>query len=112
MPTAEGAAALFNQLEQGRLDACGAAWLRGVGYNLLTHPGKEADGLRWLCFELCSDLPAPPEKTALVARLRQGLSPALLSSLTALGRRRADHPAFAEAAARWAHEATCASVSA
>ncbi len=81
----EEAARLFSQLEQGRLDACGAAWLRGVAHNLLAHPGKDADGLRWLCFELCSGLPAPPEKTALVARVRQGLSPALLSSLTALG---------------------------
>ena len=30
-PQPEGAARLFGQLEQGRLDACGAAWLRGVG---------------------------------------------------------------------------------
>jgi cobaltochelatase CobT len=107
-PKAEGAARLFGQLEQGRLDARGAAWLRGVAHNLLAHPGKDADGLRWLCFELCGGLPAPPEKTALVARVRQALPPALLSSLGALGGLAADHPAFAEAAARWAQAAETA----
>ena len=104
LPKPVGAARLFSQLEQGRLDARGASWLRGVAHNLLAYPGKDADGVRWLCFELCSGRPAPPEKTALVARARQALSPALLSSLTALGTLADDHRAFAEAAARWALE--------
>ena len=101
-PKVEGAARLFGQLEQGRLDARGAAWLRGVAHNLLAHPGKDADGLRWLSFELCSGQPSPPEKQSLVARARQDLPPALLSSLVTLGGLVADHRAFAEAAARWA----------
>jgi cobaltochelatase CobT len=104
-PKEEGAARLFNQLEQGRLDARGAAWLRGVAHNLLAYPGTDADGLRWLCFELCSGLPAPPEKTVLVGRLRQELSPTLLSALTTLAGLAADHSAFAEAAARWVNTA-------
>ena len=78
MPKADGAARLFGQLEQGRLDALGAGWLRGVAHNVLAHPGKDSDGLRWLCFEMCSGRPAPPEKTSLVAQVRGGLPPALL----------------------------------
>ena len=101
MPKADGAARLFGQLEQGRLDALGAGWLRGVAHNVLAHPGKDPDGLRWLCFELCSGRPAPPEKTALVAQVRGGLPPALLSSLATLAPLAGDHGAFAEAAARW-----------
>jgi cobaltochelatase CobT len=105
MPKGEGAARLFGQLEQGRLDALGAGWLRGVAHNLLAHPGKEADGLRWLCFELCSGRAAPPEKAALVAKVRRGLPAALAAPLNALAALTGDHAAFAEAAARWAQTA-------
>jgi cobaltochelatase CobT len=101
LPKSAGAAWLFSQLEQGRLDSRGAGWLRGVATNLLAHPGTDSDGLRWLCFELCSGRPAPPEKTALVARTRTALSPALLSALTAMSALAEDHRRFAESAARW-----------
>jgi cobaltochelatase CobT len=101
MPKADEAARLFGQLEQGRLDALGAGWLRGVAQNLLAYPGKDTDGLRWLCFELCSGRAAPPEKAARVVQLRRALTPALLSSLKALAALAGDHAAFADAAARW-----------
>src|SRR5436190_11179532 len=71
---------LFQAIERGRLDALGVGWMRGVAQNILGYPGKDADGLRWLAFELCSGQPAPPEKTALVTRTRAELSSALLSS--------------------------------
>jgi cobaltochelatase CobT len=105
LPTGDVPARLFGQLEQGRLDALGAAWLRGVAQNLLDFPGKDVDGLRWLCFELCSGRPAPSGKAALVATTRGGLSPALAASLKALAAMAADQRAFAEAAAQWVHAA-------
>src|SRR5262245_36573560 len=55
---------LFDALEQARLDAIGAQWLRGVATNLVAHPGTEPDGLRWLAFEAFSSLPAPKEQSA------------------------------------------------
>jgi len=96
---------LFQALERGRLDALGVRWMRGVAQNILGYPGKDADGLRWLAFELCGGVAAPPEKTALVARTRAELSPALLASLAQVAHHAADHRAFAEAAARWVQAA-------
>ena len=104
-PREEEAATLFRLLEQARLDALGVQWMRGVARNLLAHPGTEADGLRWLTFELCSGRPAPPEKTDSVARMRRELSPPLLTSLTQLASFSSQHSSFAEAAARWVYAA-------
>ena len=53
-PREPEAADLFQALERGRLDALGVRWMRGVAQNILGYPGKDADGLRWLAFELCS----------------------------------------------------------
>jgi len=96
---------LFQALERGRLDALGVRWMRGVAQNILGYPGKDADGLRWLAFELCSGMAAPSEKTALVASTRAELPPALLASLAQLAQHAADHRAFAQAAARWVQAA-------
>jgi len=96
---------LFQALERGRLDALGVRWMRGVAQNILGYPGKDADGLRWLAFELCSGIAAPSEKTALVASTRAALPPALLASLAQLAQHAADHRAFAQAAARWVQAA-------
>ena len=105
VPREEEAATLFRLLEQARLDALGVQWLRGVARNLMAHPGKEADGLRWLTFELCSGGPAPPEKTDLVGRMRRELAPSLLTSLAQLAPLAPNHAAFAAAAVRWVHTA-------
>jgi cobaltochelatase CobT len=105
LPKDDVAARLFSQLEQGRLDALGASWLRGIAHNLLSHPGRDHDGLRWLCFELCGGRPGPPEKASLVARTRQELAGAALSELQSLCAAARDHAAFAAAAAQWVRAA-------
>src|SRR5690242_18396755 len=40
--------AIFDAIELARLDAIGARALAGVAHNLLSHPGSDRDGLRWL----------------------------------------------------------------
>jgi cobaltochelatase CobT len=105
LPKEDAAARLFGQLEQGRLDARGSGWLRGVAHNLLSYPGKDDDGLRWLCFELCSNRPSPREKSSLVARTRESLPPAALAQLQSLCTMARDHAAFAAAAAQWVRAA-------
>jgi cobaltochelatase CobT len=104
-PREPEASDLFQALERGRLDALGVQWMRGVAQNILGYPGKDADGLRWLAFELCSGVAAPREKTALVARTRAELPAALLASLTEATERASDQAAFAEATAQWVQAA-------
>jgi cobaltochelatase CobT len=104
-PRDPDAAELFQALERGRLDALGVRWMRGVAQNILGFPGKDADGLRWLAFELCSGQPAPAEKAALVAKTRAEMSPPLLTALGELAAHVADQAAFAAASAAWVQRA-------
>src|SRR5579871_383917 len=60
---------IFDAIESARLDAIGARWLEGVAKNLLAHPGRDDDGLRWLAFEELSGRDAPSNKRHLVATL-------------------------------------------
>src|SRR5438067_2929636 len=76
---------IFDALELARLDALGARWLHGVAQNLVAHPGREQDGLRWLAFELFSETSAPKEKRALVDAARAALPHDLVDQLRALG---------------------------
>jgi cobaltochelatase CobT len=94
-------AELFDGLEHARLDAIGALWLQGIARNLLSHPGTDPDGPRWLAFEALSQLPAPREKKELIERLRRALPATLLEQLTDLSTLRNDQARFAEAAALW-----------
>lgn len=105
-PHDAAAAALFDLLEQARLDARGARWLTGVAANLLAHPGIAEDGLRWVAFEAFTGIAAAPEKVALAARVRTALPPNLNDGLTALATEVHDQPRFAETAARWCLSAT------
>jgi len=96
---------MFDALEQARLDAIGAQWLQGIARNLLSHPGTEPDGLRWLGFEVLSGLAAPKEKTALAERVRRALPARLLEQLSNLSSGLKDQSAFGEAAALWVRAA-------
>ncbi|MEZ5283700.1 MAG: hypothetical protein R2712_02595 [Vicinamibacterales bacterium] len=78
------AAGLFDALEQARLDALGAGWLAGVAHNLLTYPGMDDDGVRWLVFETVSGHTPPAGKAALVARAGAALGGPLVDALTSL----------------------------
>ncbi len=100
------AAALYASLLQARLDALGVHWLAGMAKNLLTFPGTDHDGLRWLAFECLAGREAPPEKRELVSLARQALAPALVEGLGGLAPVLADEPAFAAAAARWSTAAS------
>ena len=64
---------IFDLLELGRLDAIGVQWLAGVAHNLMSHPGTENDGVRWLAFEALSGRRAPREKTQLIETAKAGL---------------------------------------
>ena len=108
-PANPAAAALYEGLELARLDARGARWLRGMAANLLGYPGGDHDGLRWLAFECFAGIPAPREKSALVAAARAVLgAPGLIDELTALTPlASADDPRpFAGAAAAWCERAS------
>ncbi len=96
------AADLYAALELARLDARGVRWLRGVGRNLLNHPGLEPDAPRWLAFEAFSGQAAPAEKAAGVAALRSALPRAVLDGLAALAPLIADQARFSPAASAWA----------
>jgi cobaltochelatase CobT len=98
-------AELFDGLEHARLDAIGALWLQGIAVNLLSHPGTEPDGPRWLAFEALSGLPAPKEKRAMVERVRRALPGSLLEQMARFSTFRNDQARFAEAAATWIHAA-------
>lgn len=104
-PAERPASDLFSALELARLDALGARWLEGVAKNLLSHPGVEQDGPRWLAFELISGRQAPPEKSILVSRLRSALSAPLLAELGSLAADVEDQQRFAARASAWAGKA-------
>ena len=95
------AATLYDALHLARLDAIGAAWLTGVSRNLLSYPGVDEDGVRWTAFEYASGLPAPREKTALVAAARAAMPAALLTDLAALMSLMPDQARFSREAADW-----------
>lgn len=100
-PAERPASDLFSALELARLDALGTRWLEGVAKNLLSHPGADQDGARWLAFEALSGRQAPPEKSALVSRVRAAMLPSLLTELGGLGTDLDDHERFAASAAAW-----------
>ena len=104
-PQETGAADLFDGVEQARLDALGARWLPGMAHNLLAHPGADNDGVRWLVFELLSGRPAPGDKRALVARIRDDLPNDLINGLDFLRAHADDQASFAAAAAAWVRAA-------
>ena len=95
------AAALFDLLELGRLDAIGARWMAGIAHNLLAHPGLDDDGLRWLAFQRLSGHALPPEKAPLAAAVAKRLPAPIAATLSDLAAARDDAPAFAAAAAAW-----------
>ena len=103
-PADEGAAALFDALEQARLDAIGSRWLRGVGENLLAFPGREDDGVRWLAFECLANRDAPSDVAPAVARARADLGREAVEALMLLASSTTDHPGFAERAAAWCQQ--------
>ena len=94
-------AALFDALEQARLDALGARWLAGISRNLLAHPGLDEDGMRWLAFECFSGMQAPAAKTEITVRARAALPGPVLGRLASLAAIAEDQTAFARAAAAW-----------
>jgi cobaltochelatase CobT len=98
-------AALFDAVEQARLDALGANWLPGIARNLLAHPGADDDGVRWLVFETLSGRAAPTDKAALVARVSSELPKQLFGDLTSLRDAGRDQSTFAPAAAEWVRAA-------
>jgi cobaltochelatase CobT len=100
------AAWLFDATELARLDARGVRWLRGVGRNLMAHPGAEDDAPRWLAFELFSSRAAPGNKTGMVAAVRGGLPRPLLDTLASLAAHLEEQARFAAAAAEWARAAS------
>jgi cobaltochelatase CobT len=95
------AAAIYDQLSLGRLDALGVRWLPGVANNLLAHPGVSDDAVRWLGFEIFSERVAPGEKRAAAGRVRTMLSPADIASLTELAPPLLDERLFVARAAAW-----------
>ncbi len=99
---------IFDLVELGRLDAIGVQWLAGVAKNLLSHPGADNDGVRWLAFECLSGRSAPAEKTRLVASVRSALPPQLVNDLAALRSHLLDHARFAAEAAAWSRAAGAA----
>jgi cobaltochelatase CobT len=107
-PTDRPAVDIFDLVELGRLDAIGVQWLTGVAKNLLSHPGADNDGVRWLAFECLSGRSAPSEKTRLVGAVRSVLPSPLVSDLAALRSHLVDHSHFAAAAAAWSRAAAAA----
>ena len=101
-PSEPLAASLFDALELARLDVLGARWLDGVAKNLLAHPGRDSDGVRWLAFELLSRRDAPKEKRPLVDAIRAALPHDALDRLAALGDDIDRQRRFADASAAWA----------
>ena len=101
-PSEPAAAGIFDALELARLDALGARWLTGVAKNLLAHPGRDNDGLRWLAFELLSGRDAPTEKRPLADAVRAALPHDLLDRLAALADDLHRQRRFADASLAWA----------
>jgi cobaltochelatase CobT len=104
-PADHPASDIFDLLELGRIDAIGVHWLAGVAHNLMSHPGTENDGVRWLAFECFSGRAAPAEKMRLVEAVRFALPVALIEELTALRRHSLDQQHVATAAAAWSRAA-------
>lgn len=100
-PVDAPAAALYDSLEQARLDTLGVHWLTGVAINLLGFPGTDDDGVRWLAFECFSATRVPAEKKELAARARAALQDDLFAALASLAPLMADEAAFAARAAAW-----------
>ena len=98
-PTKTPDSDLFDALELARLDTIGVQWLQGVAKNLLSHPGIEPDGVRWLAFEALSGLAAPREKADLVGRLRKQLPRNVADGLASLSAFSRDQQRFSEEAA-------------
>src|SRR4051794_32109554 len=98
------AAELFDALALARLDAIGAHWLEGVARNLLAHPGRDDDGVRWIAFEAFTSRAAPASKHHLVATIRAALSTELLDGLSSLDHDLPHHAQFAERSAAWARQ--------
>jgi cobaltochelatase CobT len=96
---------IFDSLTLARIDALGMRWLPGIATNLLSHPGPDDDGVRWLAFEILSGRNAPADRTAAAQRARQALSPRLLDSLAQLAGSLDDQAVFSDAAAAWARQA-------
>jgi cobaltochelatase CobT len=101
-PSESVAAELFDALALARLDAIGARWLEGVSQNLLAHPGREEDGVRWVAFEAFTGRTAPASKHQLVTATRTAVPHDLLEGLSALDHDLTDHARFAERSAAWA----------
>ena len=104
-PEEPRAAGIYDTLELARLDAIGARWLQGVAQNLVGHPGREQDGVRWLAFEILSERSTPPGKRKLADDVKQALPHDLSRQLAALADVLRDHVRFADASARWARAA-------
>ncbi len=104
-PSEPAAGAVFDALELARLDAIGARWLAGVAANLLAHPGRERDGVRWLAFERLSGTSAPSETQASVNDVRAALPHDLFDQLARLGDDLYLQDRFGDAAATWARAA-------
>ncbi len=104
-PHDDAAAALYDALEQARLDARGATWLSGIASNLRSYPGPDDDGVRWLAFGLFSGLDVPAAKRELVAGARPLLAEPLLAELSSLAEVVLHQGAFAPRAAEWSRRA-------
>jgi len=100
-PSDPAAAAIFDALELARLDALGARWLEGVAKNLLEHPGREHDGVRWLAFEILSGRTPPKDKQTLIGEVRAALRHDLLEGLATLASDVSDQRRFAAASTAW-----------
>ena len=101
-PDDADAAALYDALEQARLDAIGVQWLTGVAKNLMAHPGADDDGPRWLAFEAFSARRAPAGKAALADAVRAALPAPVVSALAEMAAHLHDPARFAPEAATWA----------
>jgi cobaltochelatase CobT len=101
-PETSRAAALYDSLEDARLDAIGVQWLAGVAANLLAHPGPGTESLRWLAFETLSGRTAPSSTGDAVTRLRRALPHRVVDELSRLTPLLRDQAAFATSAAAWA----------
>ena len=104
-PEESVAAEIFDALELARLDAIGARWLEGVAQNLVAHPGREQDGLRWLAFGTLGERAAPPGKRALAESVGHALPHDLIDQLAALRDVLRVQTPFAERSAAWARAA-------
>jgi cobaltochelatase CobT len=99
------ASAIFDALEQARLDVIGSRWMPGIAVNLLTDPGRLDNATQWLAFEVIGGRTAPARIAREVAAHRVRLSPQLLGDLAALAAMLDHQTEFAPAGAAWASAA-------